>query len=191
MTPKQPPREHVEEILGDWPREPRKLAEDVIEDYGLPDEAAPSRLIWHENGPWKRTELFREGVPHKFPKKHTDYLEQCIDYPIDPKIASDLTRYDGSVMLDRTKGELSARCDREPMNILAINLAHDIAQGRKGIQEARHEHALTAMKAMMGRSPETTQSLQFDAPRTDQGDPGESIVDENLEQEARRRAETA
>jgi hypothetical protein len=53
----------------------------------------------------ERTELFRDGVPHEFPKEHTDYLEQFIDYHVPPEAADELTTYDGSVMIERTKGE--------------------------------------------------------------------------------------
>lgn len=34
--------------------------------------------------------------------------------------------YDGSVYPDRTKGEVSAVCDKEEMNILSLNLFHEI-----------------------------------------------------------------
>lgn len=39
--------------------------------------------------------------------------------------------------MNRTVGELAARCDMEKMNFLAINLAVDIAEDRKDADEAR------------------------------------------------------
>lgn len=39
---------------------------------------------------------------------------------------SELVRFDGSVIIDRTAGEVAARCDMEAMNILTLNLVHDI-----------------------------------------------------------------
>ncbi len=189
MATRAPRSEDVDAILDDWPREPRKSARDVIDDYGLPDEAATGRLIWHGNGPWKRTELSREGVPHRFPKKHTDHLEQVIDYPVPPEKASEITRYDGSIMIHRTRGELSARCDREEMNVLALNLAHDIATGEKGVEEARHEHALTALKATMGASPEDTDTLRAQAPSADPSDPDEPLATDEMRERARRRVQ--
>ena len=42
-----------------------------------------------------------------------------------------MTAYDGSVILERTKGEMSAWCDLEGANFLAISLANDVASGEK------------------------------------------------------------
>ncbi len=43
----------------------------------------------------------------------------------------DLAMFDGSVIVERTKDEISARCDKEEMNLLALNLANDVAAGKK------------------------------------------------------------
>lgn len=39
--------------------------------------------------------------------------------------------------VERTRGELAARCDKEEMNYLALNLANDIATGKVDVDEAR------------------------------------------------------
>lgn len=176
-----------EEIVRDWPEEPSEIAEKTVETYGLPQEVTETRLVWHDCAPWKRTELFRDGVPHHFPKKHTDYLEQVIDYHVPPEKATDLAHYDGSVMIERTTGELSARCDEEEMNFLAINLAHDIILGRKTVDEAREAYAKTAVKAMMGAEPDYTREFGFALPDTDQRDPDESIVTDTMREEIKDR----
>jgi hypothetical protein len=56
-----------------------------------------------------------------------------------------LARYDGSVIVERTKGEISARCDKEEMNFLAINLGNDVVTGKKDVDAARKFYADTAM----------------------------------------------
>jgi hypothetical protein len=33
-------------------------------------------------GLWKRTIVYRDEVPHNFPKPHTDVLEQFVDYKV-------------------------------------------------------------------------------------------------------------
>lgn len=166
----------VDELINEWPGEPAEIADRIIDRYGLPDEATASRMIWYDTGPWKRTELYRDGVPHNFPKEHTDYLEQFIDYQVPPELADEITQFDGSVYIDRTKGELSAKCDREAMNFLAVNLAHDIAHRKRSVDNAREEYAMTALKHMMGAEPAYTQDLQFTLPEGDQRDPDETIV---------------
>jgi hypothetical protein len=39
-----------------------------------------------------------------------------IDYPVPVDKADELTRYDGSCLVDRTAGEVAARCDSEAAN---------------------------------------------------------------------------
>jgi hypothetical protein len=177
----------VEEILADWPEEPTEIAENVIERYGRPDEAAPSELCWYDNGPWKRTEMYRDGVPHNFPKKHTDYLKQVVNYPVPAETVDDVTTFDGSVYVDRTNGEMAAKCDKEPMNVLALNLAHDIVTGDRTVEEARQDYAVTALEQMMGGSPDYAQSLEFGYPADNEEtrDPDESVVTDAMKAEVK------
>lgn len=62
------------------------------------------------------------------------------------------------------------------MNILTLNLNHDVITGEKSVDEARQAFAETAIKAEMGMEPPYTQNLQFDVPQGDQADPDESII---------------
>ena len=150
-----------DETIANWPDKPREVANKMIAKYGLPNEATPSLLIWHNNGPWKRTILSREETPHNFPKPHTDLLEQFINYRVPPDKFDELARYDGSVIVERTRGELSARCDKEEMNFLALNLANDVATGRRSVDDARRFYTDAAMAAMKGDMPTYTRGLQF------------------------------
>ncbi len=154
----------LEAILAGWPDTPKKVARTTIEKYGPPNEATESRLVWHHNSPWKRTIVYRDEVPHDFPKPHTDLLEQFIDYRVPIERLSDLGAYDGSVIAERTKGEISARCDMEEMNFLALNLAHDVSIGKRSVDDARRFYAETATAFMMGDSHPYTQGLQFEVP---------------------------
>ncbi|HSH38363.1 MAG TPA: hypothetical protein VK993_06230 [Chthoniobacterales bacterium] len=42
-----------------------------------------------------------------------------------PEKVSELAKFDGSVIVERTKGEVIARCDMESANFLAINMMHE------------------------------------------------------------------
>jgi hypothetical protein len=78
--------------------------------------------------------------------------------------------------VDRNKGEMSARCQGEASNFLALNLAHEIIQGRKSVQEARRVYG-EAMKARReGRPPEIMQRLMFEIPRGPTGELDEAII---------------
>lgn len=169
-------QETVDEIVAAWPDVPSEVAQTVMEKYGPPQEATPSRLIWFENAPWKRTILYRDVVQHDFPMPHPDLLEQFIDYQAPPETYDDLALYDGSVIVERTKGEMSARCDKEEMNFLAINLAHDVATGARTVEEAREFYAETAMAFMEGESDPYVEGFVFEVPEGGTGDPDEAVM---------------
>jgi hypothetical protein len=156
----------LDQILAGWPEKPRQAVTTLVAKYGQPNEATPSMVIWNANGPWKRTIVHRDEIAHHFPKAHTDFVEQFIDYRVPVDKFDDLAAYDGSVIAERTKGEISARCDKEEMNLLALNLAHDIVRGARSVEDARRFYADTAMAAMRGEMHPYTQALQFEVPAT-------------------------
>jgi hypothetical protein len=163
----------VDQLITEWKSKPQEVARKMLIKYGLPDEATPMRLIWHRTGPWKRTEVVNEEIPHNFPKPHTDMLLQAIDYPVPPDKFDELAEFDGSIIAERTKGELAARCDMEEGNFLALNLAHEIVTGVRGAAEARQFYA-QVMQEM--RPAEYLQGLRFQVPRTAQGDPDRVVL---------------
>ncbi len=158
-------------IIADWPATPKDVAQKTIAKYGPPAEATSRILRWRNNGPWERTILYREEVPHNFPMPHTDLLEQVIKYRVPPDKFDELAAYDGSVMVERTKGELAARCDKEEMNFLALNLANDIVTEKRSVEEARQFYAQTAMAFKQGQKDPYTQRLQFQVPQSGTADP--------------------
>ncbi len=170
----------VDGILEGWGNIPRSVVRKVIERYGLPNEAVPSRMIWFESGPWKRSIVYRDEVPHNFPKPHTDVLEQFIDYRVPVDKFPDLAAYDGSVVPERTKGEISARCNMEEMNFLALNLAHDIVTGARSVEDARQHYAERAVAFMLGRPAPYTEGLRFVASRGDTADVDETKISQAM-----------
>jgi hypothetical protein len=55
---------YIDQILSTWPEKQREGALKIITKYGFPQEATVSRLIWYNNGPWKRTIVYRDAFPH-------------------------------------------------------------------------------------------------------------------------------
>lgn len=81
-------------------------------------------------------------------------------------LVDELTAYDGSVWFHRTRGELSAQCDVEAMNFLALNLAHDVVTGMRSVDDARAFYAKTAMEFKQGnRSSPYVTGLRFQPDR--------------------------
>lgn len=87
----------IQDIITSWEDEPRESAKRLVEYYGEPDEHSASQLIWHRTSDgWKRTVLVNELIPHEFPARHNDFLEQFIDYKVPVAMYSPLAEYDGS-----------------------------------------------------------------------------------------------
>lgn len=129
------------EILAGWPEAAREAAQTVVDTYGEPHMATTAELTWTNVGTWKRVVAQRAYWAHDFPAPHTDSVETFVDYQVPPALYADIARFDGSVMLERTTGEASARCHDEQANRLALNLMHDIATGAKNVDDARQYYA--------------------------------------------------
>lgn len=157
----------AQQIIQDWPDTSKKAANAMIDKYGQPDESTKSMLIWHDNGPWVRTIVYGYEIDHDFPMPHKDVLEQFVHYDVPPDTFDDLAHYDGSVIAERTKGELSARCDKEAANFLALNLAHEVIEGEKSVDEARQAYADAIEQMMAGNPPEIMKGLTFETAQSD------------------------
>lgn len=129
------------ETMQSWPEESREAAQLVIDKYGEPDESTESQMIWHSPGPWKRIIASKAFHQHDFPAPHIDSIESVIDYKVPPEKFSALAAFDGSVIVERTAGEVSARCHDEEANFLALNLMNDIVSSAKTVDEARAYYA--------------------------------------------------
>ena len=167
----------VQRLVAGWPEASRMAAMDMMRKYGPPQEATASMLMWMNNGQWKWTKVARETIPHNFPMPHPDLLEQAIDYQVPLDRYDDLARYDGSVIAERTKGQLSARCDKEGANFLAINLAHDVATGRRTVEQARSYYAAAMQRFMSSNQMDPyMQRIQFPMPSSNSRDPDRAVM---------------
>lgn len=161
-APAQPvERAAVDKIVGGWTPRPQLAAQQMLVKYGAPHEATSEQLIWHNQGSYKRIVVTRKEIPHDFPKPHMDYLEHTIHYHVPADKSNALVAFDGSVTLDRTAGEMSARCDLEGHNILTLNLAHDIVTGKKDVAAARKAFGQNVVDDSLGKNPPYVMALQF------------------------------
>ncbi len=157
----------VNNIIGAWPNRPKLGAQQMLAKYGAPQEVTSEKLVWHNQGPYKRITVTKMEHHHDFPKPHMDYMEHTIAYRVPVEKADALTAYDGSLTFDRTRGEMSARCDLEGHNILTLNLANDIVMGKKSAEEARKAFGQNVVDDAMGKYPPYTTALQFQPKKDD------------------------
>ena len=137
-------------VLAGWPDKQRQTATEMTAKYGQPDIVSDHMIAWFDNGPFVKTVIMRDAVPHNFPMPHSDYLTQTVRHRVAADRVDELFQFDGSVYVHRTRGEITAQCDLEPMNLLALNLAHDVATGRRTVDDARAFYAKTAMAFKQG-----------------------------------------
>ncbi len=154
----------LDELIDQFPPRPRLAAQQMLAKYGPPQEATSEQFIWHNVGPFKLITVTKAEHPHDFPLPHMDYLEHTIDYRVPAEKAAALAAYDGSLTFDRTRGEMSARCDLEGHNILTLNLAHDIVRGKTDTEGARESFGRIVVEDTMGKHPPYVEALQFDPP---------------------------
>jgi hypothetical protein len=168
---------HGEMDLSGWHEASQKAAKHMMDTYGPPAEMTDTMLIWHETGPWVKTIIYKDATTHNFPMEHPDVMQQWVHMDVPPELFDELAMYDGSVVVNRTEALISARCDKEGANFLAINLAHDIVSGERSVEEARDFYAETIKKVMNGEKPEYTTGFTFEVTDENLSNPDESVID--------------
>jgi len=157
-------RADMEQIIDSWPEAQQNVARQMLAKYGPPNEATPTRLFWYRNRPWKRTELTSDVVVHHWPTPHTDFLTQYIDYRVPPEQVHLVAMFDGSILVDRTRGEVAARCDSEAANVLGLNMVHELVTGKRTVEEARHTSEQSTVAYNAGRQAPYAERLLFAVP---------------------------
>lgn len=168
------------EIIANWPEESREAAQLVLGKYGEPHEASESYLVWHRVGAWKRIVASKAFWTHDFPAPHFDSVESVLDYHVPTEMFTPLADFDGSVVVERTAGEVSARCHDEEANNLALNLMDDIVTGERTVEEARDYYAKEFLDYRRKKPTPYMSELRFEAGE-ETADPDERVLsDEDL-----------
>ena len=152
----------MNQLTSNWNEASANLAKWMWDHYGAPTEAAPGALVWKHVPPFKRITVYRMGIDHHFPYQHRDLIEHVVNYRVPINRVDELTEFNGSVLFDRTRGELAARGDVSAMNILSLNIAHDVLSGVKNHQKAREKYAHLAHEFFKGRDIAYAKHLLFD-----------------------------
>ena len=168
-------RASVQRSMAGWHAASQEAANAMMAKYGAPASMTADMMVWNRTGPWKRTIIYREAVQHDFPMPHPDVMEQFIDYRVPTDRVDELAMYDGSVIVERTKGEMSARCDKEGANFLAVNLANEIAMGRRTPEDARRMYGEQIKMMKAGQMTPYTSGLMFTPPASG-NDPDRPIM---------------
>lgn len=147
---------------GEWSEASLKAVEELKGKYGAADETTDSRMIWFNKGPFKEIIVYAEAIQHDFPMPHKDVMESVLNYQVPPNKFDDIAMFDGSISIDRTRGTMSAMCDKEANNFLALNVAHDIIKNVRTPMQARAFFAKTVMAAKDGNMSPYMKKIGFD-----------------------------
>jgi hypothetical protein len=91
-------------------------------------------------------------------------IEQAIPYRVPPEKLSELAKFDGSITVYRTRGEVSSSCDMEAANFIALNLMHDIVEGKLTAEQARRAVGEIMTAYLLNRPAPYAERLQFEVP---------------------------
>ncbi|WPU66458.1 hypothetical protein [Peredibacter starrii] len=153
--------ESVAAVTKDWPLASRAATNSMINKYGLPNIVSADQLIWYNTAPFKRTVVYKDELKHQFPYEHSDVLVQVVDYRVPRDKLDEISQLDGSLLVDRTKGELAARSDKEEMNFLALNLADKVIRGDMSVEQAKSTYEKSALAFSTGTSNRYLTGLNF------------------------------
>lgn len=144
-----------------WPETSRGTAMEMIGKYGAPDGITRDVVYWKNRGGWLEIKVRKTGALHNFPLPHEDVIEQVVAYEVPPGRYDDIAVFNGSVLPDRTRGTISARCRSEAMNYAALNIAHDLITKGLSVEAARESLAAIVREHAEGKKHRYTEGLQF------------------------------
>jgi len=149
-----------ESIIISWPTYSYRLARMMIAKYGQPSEAREKSLVWHDNGPWKKTVVYREDPAGRVFKRR-GRLEQSAAYPVPADKHDALARFDKEIEPDTDQGRLIVRSDSEVENFLTVNLAYEVINGRRTPKEASELRQKLSHLQRSGKASQYTDGLMF------------------------------
>jgi len=167
-------RADVEKHVSTWPEESKVAVTAMLDKRGLPEGFTKGMVVWNNTPPFKRTTVYKEETLNLFPERHSDIIEQVVDYAVPKDKVLTLWEFDGSIIIDKVRGELLARNQSEEMNTLALNLAVEGARGKLTSEQARKEFSNIWEDFKRGNASQHITNLNF-VQITNAGNPDVSI----------------
>ncbi len=149
-TPEFDARERGEtarSVIADWDGQSRVAAAVALERYGAPDALAEDGLGWRKRGSWARV-VVRQGGG----------VRQTVSYRV-PEDKLDAVQRFG--LVEVTEDEMSATAVDERLNVLALNLADEVARGARKPDEARALYDKILGLEAAGKSSPLLESIRF------------------------------
>jgi len=126
----------AESVILQWPTFSYRLARYMISKYGQPAEWSDVKLVWRDNGPWKKTAVYRVPPGGSVLGEGAGRLEQNVAYRVPEGKRAELLKFDDELGVDDKTGWITVLSNSENENFLAVNLADEIARGKRTAKEA-------------------------------------------------------
>ncbi|HEX4046675.1 MAG TPA: hypothetical protein VH309_02515, partial [Elusimicrobiota bacterium] len=144
------PNDLAQGVVNRWAAPSAVVGRQLIEEYGVPDDATPNRLTWNDRGSWKRIVVWNRKPIYRSPVD-LSVMKETVDYPMSEAEAGVLMAFSDCIEVDLVRGELSSRANREEVNYLTLNLADEIMRGQLTVAEAQEKFIRQIRLAASGK----------------------------------------
>jgi hypothetical protein len=144
-------------IVSTWPEITRKAAGALIEKYGAPSEADSRAVAWEHKDGFRRIAVYAQ--PGSMGDRR--FIEHCVRYTVPPQRVEDVKAFDPGLSVDAAAGTLTAQSDSEGSNLLALNLADEIATGKRSPESAKMFRLKTVFLSEAGKRSPYMEKLLF------------------------------
>ena len=130
-------QESLDQHVAKWPGPSKDALSQMVKAHGMPHGISSDSIVWNDVKPFKRIVVYKEASSHL---NHDDVLEHVITYdaPSETQRMS-MLKLNESLTISSLHHEMSVRCHHEKANILSLNLAHEIGQGKMTLNAAKQK----------------------------------------------------
>lgn len=165
-----PTVDYTRETIRFWSPEAQNATRLMVEQWGSPDLTSGQMLQWNGRGPYERIIIFHRSWAHSFPSPHQDFIFHEVSMKVPLERVPEIMRFNGSILVDRTRGMVGVHCDSPAHNIMSLNLAYEIAQGKRTAASARRFYADAIAREQAGKTSRYLNGIVFQ-PTTNNEDP--------------------
>ncbi len=164
-------------LTNGWPQSSTAAAAEMIRKHGEPIERTDNSLIWRNVPPFERIIVNKVVHSSRYPVLHQNAVDHVVTYKVPKDMVDEVRQFNADVIVDARKGEMTASGENENMNILTLNMAHEVAMGKLSPEEARIEFGNQSLNLLNGQKTAYTQSLNFGR-QMNTSDKGKSMTED-------------
>ncbi|MBI5239912.1 MAG: hypothetical protein HY926_05535 [Elusimicrobia bacterium] len=151
-------RADAESIIQGWSADSRMAAAALLDEFGAPDRADSSRLVWLDKHLLDKVAVW-DQIPGD--ESGTDIIEAAVAYAVPEEALPQLDAFSDKITVSQDRKEIFARAESQAEAMLALNLASEIVRGVRTPQEARDAYERALRLRTAGKVSPYLQGLTF------------------------------